>query len=327
MNDKRHSTFNQMTFTYDNCFVCGCLLDNNNKSEEHIYPKWLQRKFDLWNQELILLNRSKISYKNLKIPCCKNCNNIMSKKLEMPIEQAVSKGYDEFIKLDKKIIFQWLNKLSYGMLFKELSLKREMSNRDSSTIYTSEELEKHKMQHLFLKSSILDVNYVNNPWSILIFKIGPDSEQKYWAYDNPYTQTAFIRMNDIGVICHLMDNGANELFFKNNIEMRELLDKTLHPIQFKEICAKFLYKASLLNCTPLYTIINNNDDDVSTVISHEMSGILFDEWSQIKYSEALFFLLGPENIDYNDIYYGGDLVVSFLTNEEGEFKDIYAVKR
>lgn len=38
--------FDQMTFTNDRCFLCGELLTDDNRSKEHVYPKWLQNKFN-----------------------------------------------------------------------------------------------------------------------------------------------------------------------------------------------------------------------------------------------------------------------------------------
>ena len=75
MDNEKYYPHNQMTFTYDKCFLCGSDLKSENYSVEHIFPKWLQNKFRLWNQELILLNGTAIKYRRLTIPCCKNCNS------------------------------------------------------------------------------------------------------------------------------------------------------------------------------------------------------------------------------------------------------------
>lgn len=318
-----YDPFEQMTFTNDKCFLCGCLLDENNYSEEHVFPKWLQRKFNLWDKELILLNGTTIRYKNLKIPCCKKCNNTMSMKIEKPIERGVSQGYGEIIKIDEQVIFQWLNKISYGLLFKELSLKAQISNVNSDPIYDAKSLKEHKMQYLFLRSLISNTTYVNNPWSILIFKIDPDTEESYWANDNPFIKVFFIRMDDIGIVSHLMDNGYNKGFFLEYQEMRGLLNKTLHPIQFAEICAKFIYKSSLFYRNPFYTTIFDGNHNPNTIIAHDLSGHGYKEWNQEEYAHVLSFYWKKWGYDFNDIYKGNDLVSSFLRNEDGTFKDFF----
>src|SRR5262249_35334617 len=59
----------------ETCFLCACALNNANRSDEHVIPRWLQREFNLWDQRLTLLNDTDIPYRQLTIPCCTRCNN------------------------------------------------------------------------------------------------------------------------------------------------------------------------------------------------------------------------------------------------------------
>jgi hypothetical protein len=320
MND--FNPFDLMTFTNDRCFICGNLLDGDNYTQEHIYPKWLQRQFNLWDKELVLLNESKIKYRNLKIPCCIKCNNILSNEIEKPIREALQRGYSDFIKLDRDIIFKWLNKLSYGMLFKELSLKTDLSDNSSSSIYTPEMLKLHQMQFCFLKSIINKSQYCDKPYSILIFKLNTNSNDQYWASDNIFTKTFFINLNDIGIIAHLMDNGSQEENFMHYNDMADLLTKVLHPIQFRELCAKFLYKTSLYIGDPFYTLLYDNDGNIKTIVSHNRSWIEYNKWDQKMYAKVLSHYLKPWGIKFSDIYIDEDHVMSWLRNEDNSFKVI-----
>lgn len=318
----KYDPFDLMSFTYDRCFICGDLLDGENYTQEHIYPKWLQRQYNLWNQKLVLLNESSIKYRNLTIPCCRNCNNILSNEIEKPIKEASERGYSEFVKLDHDIIFKWLNKLSYGMLFKELSLKVDMSNNFSNSIYTPEMLKLHQMQFCFLKSIINKSEYIIKPYSVLVFKVKATSKKQYWASDNIFTKTFFMNFNDIGIIAHLMDNGSQEEYFMNYNEMAELLTKELHPIQFRELCAKFLYKSSLFKRDPFYTLLYDNDGGIKTIISQNISWIEYDEWNQEMYAKVLANYLHAWGISFPDIYVDENHVMSWLRNEDNSFKVI-----
>lgn len=316
--------FEQMSFTYDRCFLSGEMLTPDSYSVEHIYPKWLQGKFDLWNQELILLNGTKIKYRNLTIPCCKECNNILSRNIERPVERAVDAGYDEFIKLDRKVIFQWLNKISYGMLFKELSLKVDIRNPQSPTIYSEEYLKQHQMQYLFLKSVVDGSVYIDKPYSLLIFKLRlEDTDSRYWAADNPFLKTFCMRMNDIGIIAHLMDNGYQEDFFMEHPDMAEFLGKELHLIQFAELCAKFLYKSSLFYRNPFFILSFNQEKKLENIMPQPISGDAFREWSQEEFAHCLEFYWERWGLKFEDIYKGNGLVITYLRNEDGTFKDFY----
>ena len=327
INHQKNNPFGRMTFTYDNCFLCGCQLTKENYTVEHIIPKWLQRKFDLWNKELILLNDTSIKYKNLTIPCCKNCNNILSKKIEKPIMTGVTQGYDQFVQIDEHIIFQWLNKISYGFLYKELSLKENLSDKNSNPIYRAELLKEHEMQYLFLKSIISDTTFVNNAWSILVFKIDPHIAEPYWASDRLFLKTFCIRMADIGIIAHLMDNGYSKDFFLEHEPMKELLGKTLHPIQFAELCSAFNYKASLFLLNPSYTTLFNLDFEPITIISHELNGIGYAEWDQKTYAHTLASDLVNWGCDFDGLFRENSTVYTFLRNEDGTFKDLLSNDR
>lgn len=315
--------FDQMTFTNNRCFLCGELLTDDNRSKEHVYPKWLQNKFNLWNASLILLNNTPIRYKDLSIPCCKRCNGIMSNKIEKTVQHLVDGGYDAFIECNKEIVFQWLTKISYGILFKELSLKFDRSNPDSEPIFDPEDMKERKMQYMFLKSIINETTFHNKPYSIFVFRV-KNNKAHYWAWENPFIHTFCMQINDIGIVACLMDNNLNEQFFLQYEKQRNLLDQHLHPAQFLEVCAMIVYKASLLYKRPFYLMHYNDDGSPVDIISIDMSGYLFESWNQEEYGRLFGALLRDNHyvLDAGDAYQGNDLVCSILFDEDGNFVDM-----
>lgn len=314
--------FERHSFSEDNCFVCGISLNDDNRTKEHIYPKWLQRKYNLYNQRLVLLNGTDIKYKDLTVPCCKKCNEIMSSKIENPMKKAVEGCYSEFIGLDRTIIFQWLNKLSYGMLYKEQSLRIDRSDKNSEMITNPEVLNNLKMKYMFLKTIISDAQFVETPFSLLIFEIDYNEQDPYWGHDGFAIPVFFMTLGDIGIISHMADNGYNEAFFKDFPDHKELLDYMLHPIQFRELCARFFYKSTLFVRDPAYTIILDGDQNPNVVISHGMSGIGYEDWDQEQYAQYLAHFLSPWGITFEHAYKENGLVISFIRNEDGSFKNI-----
>lgn len=317
-----YNPFEKMTFTYDKCFLCGCELSDDNQTDEHIYPKWLQNMFNLWNKKLILINGTSIKYRHLKIPCCKSCNGIMSELFEKPIERSVKGGYDKLITLDRNTIFLWLNKLSYGMLFKELSLDICRKEPERGKIFAAEYLKENHLQYLFLQTILTKASFTGNPYSMLIFKIDPCDEEEYWAFDNPFLKTFFIRMNNIGIVSHLMDNGFNEAYFLQFPELEQLMHYSLHPIQFAEICAKFLYKSSLFYRNPSYIMMMDDDQKPEMILSPGMSGYGYDDWSQEEYAKILSSFWEPYGLRIDDIYKDDNQVLSFLHREDGTFNSV-----
>lgn len=309
-----------MPFDNDHCFLCGALLTEANRTVEHVYPKWLQTKFNLWNQHLILLNQTSIPYKNLVIPCCKRCNSHMNKTIETPLMEAAEAGYDAFVELDKQKIFQWLCKLSYGILFKEMFLKLDRSKHTSGTILNKEDLKEEQTTLLFLQSMLTNANYEGHkPYSIMIFRLHGYEDDPYWASDNPIVHTFFMRIGNIGIIANLMDNGVNEEIFMGDPQMRSLTKQTLHPIQFAEICAKFFYKSYLLSVTQSNVFLLNELGIPEMVLGISSSICEERDWSQEYYAKILAYYLTPWRIDFEMLYREGGLVRTFLWNDNGEF--------
>jgi len=109
------STLIEFDLTKDNCFICG----NRATTVEHIIPKWLQRKFNLWDQKIEVPNLTTVKYKQLVVPACKRCNNEIYGKLE----EKMSKN-----EADEKDIWRWANKIHFGLRLKDSFLDFDRKN-------------------------------------------------------------------------------------------------------------------------------------------------------------------------------------------------------
>ena len=200
----------------NHCFLCGRKLDKNNCTREHVFPRWLLNRFNLWNKKLILLNRTPIQYKDINIPCCIKCNNEYLGNIESLIEKASEEGYEKFSKLPKKKIFLWLQKIFYEILYKELSLLFDRKNKKGGRIIDKETLERYRTCHLFLQGARIQVKFHKPyPWSIFIVKLQEydQKELNFDFQDNILFLTIAIRMGDIGIIACLQDNNTQEQVF------------------------------------------------------------------------------------------------------------------
>src|SRR5262249_3025796 len=95
----------------DTCFICACVLDDTNRTAEHVVPRWLQERFSLWNKRLFLLNGTSIPYRQLTIPCCFECNNQRLCPLENRISNAIATGYEAIRQLPPLDLFRWFAKI------------------------------------------------------------------------------------------------------------------------------------------------------------------------------------------------------------------------
>lgn len=312
--------------SHDNCFLCGDYLTVNKKTIEHVFPKWLQRDFELENQPLALLNKTWIFYRQIQIPCCKRCNGTFLSQLENDISTGVRAGYDNFMKTVSKLrIFQWLQCLLYKILYKEVKLANDRSNSNSQTILLPYDLASLRLSHLFLRSIDKQVIFKNFfPVSIYIVrtKILPDRQLNFDYIDATPEHCIGIRMNDIGIIGILRDGSLHETLLKPQF-LHKILDKTFNPIQFRNLFAKCLYPQTFFNDPFEYHITVSGKDTVE-IHAHlkqderQKGSYVYAPGDPDRYAEILASVIGtePEKIKLPDGSVG-----SFFFDTNGNWKD------
>jgi hypothetical protein len=322
--DDFYNPFDAMSFTYDRCFLCGHPLENE-KTNEHVFPKWIQQKYHLQNRRLFLLNRMEIPYRKLTIPCCPSCNTQYLSRVENVFKQYFEKGFSEFMGLNKLTIYQWMGKIFYGLLFKELSLLIEPSDPTQGFITNPELLQELRTLHTFLQSVRMPFDFVGfRPWSIFLVETHSYGDERDFDYhDEIFTLTFSIRLGDIGIIACLEDNGAQEDLFSDYFAKFKGIK--LHPTQFDELVAHVTYKAHLMNRVPKYIMmLPRREGDKVMVMSPSLQGYstspIFNDWKQRDYAAHLYLQWSKYGIRFEDIFKEPDMVLSNLIDEDGTVK-------
>lgn len=305
--------FEKENFGREVCFLCGEKLNSKNRSDEHVIPKWVQDRFDLWNKKLELLNGTDIPYKKLKIPCCKSCNNNYLSELERKISLATLSDADALRVLDDKMIFQWLSKIFYGLLYREYLLPLDRTSPDSGPIIPKELLKEYKLHHLFMQSIRVPMEFNELPASIFIFDIQNDQDVfDYDFKDDLNLMTISIKLGKIGIIAVLQDGGAQSNIFLDYSE--KFFDSTLNIMQFKELTSIIFYKAYLLNRSPKYVITGDNDKII--VLQLPLKGIsgvpIYNKWNQKNYAVYLSEVTG---LPLEEVFIPPDKTISWLFDE------------
>jgi hypothetical protein len=108
----------------DCCFICGVKPSAAAFNDEHVIPDWILRRFDLHSDEDWSPEPGDLTYSGYKIPCCENCNLLMSEVLEIPISKLVGQGYnavaDHLCREGSWLLFTWL-----ALIFLKTHLKQE----------------------------------------------------------------------------------------------------------------------------------------------------------------------------------------------------------
>jgi len=147
--DTQTNIFERLSLTNEKCFLCG---SGESITQEHVFPKWLQHRDGLFDRELTLLNGAQIKYRQLTIPCCRDCNGIYLGKIEKQISQAVTSGFHGCTGLPDLVVYQWAGKIFFGILRKELTLLADRKDTAAGPIVSEKLVESFSSLHLFLQS-------------------------------------------------------------------------------------------------------------------------------------------------------------------------------
>lgn len=234
------------------CFACGG--EPTTGQGEHIIPRWAQRRFDLSNQTLTLLNGTRIPYRQLTIPCCQDCNNGFLRDIENGIVAYLEKP--NFSDLSARItIGRWLCKIFIGLLVKETSLLIDRKNPSKGSILSEDFLQEFLQAQFILQSArkrtVFHSLHGAYPFTLYLYRIEPDDA--FGEFDlstNLVGQSIAIRLGRVGAV-FVNDGGLQ--FEAGQRGPLNLDSRKLHPVQFSEVVARVYYKATLRDATHSYT--------------------------------------------------------------------------
>tara|TARA_R110001583_G_scaffold104770_1_gene252185 strand:+ start:621 stop:1721 length:1101 start_codon:yes stop_codon:yes gene_type:complete len=284
------------------CFQCAENLNDENISKEHIIPKWILRKFDLFNHSVTLPNGTPYKYKDYVTPCCKNCNGFLSRELEAPLSKTLGNGYDYFKEhIDESLlhrVFFWLATIFTKTHIKDQSLRMTLDRRGgASTIAESMQHDWESFHHTYTMNRALYTNAGYSSYCIgSIFVTRVDSvgaKKKFDYYDLSYAQTAGILIGDIGIIVVFGDAGAvwQELYEP----LLSKLSDSVTSIQLRELIARFACcNLHIKNAPKFSTLSSSENPSFPTYISCSLShpSPLFHEYNPKILGGLMDHLLG-----------------------------------
>jgi hypothetical protein len=297
--ETRKSVFDiidQHTFSATVCFLCAKRLNKRNRTDEDVIPKWLQRQFALQNQTVTLLNKTKLRYRELKIPCCTSCNNHHLSKLENRMKKGLfpTSGTPHVSKHD---LFCWLAKIMYGIIYRELHLPVDRAQPDLGPIADKRGLDSFRNMLLMLHSVRVRFHCgdLDFPASVFVFNLAQPATvaARFDLRDDLENKAIALRLGTKGILA-VFDGGVQELVVGDLF--RKDGRRTLHPVQFEELAAKLFYKASLLDSSTKYLFAESGRHyDVAVMCGEGYSSRpLFKDWNMDEYAKYLsLFTLHP----------------------------------
>jgi len=200
------------------CFVCSQPAD----SEEHIVPKWLQRRFDLWNQRISLPNGTSMPYRQLTIPACTHCNGTVLSPLEKRIESGSFSDSD---------IWKWANKIHYGLGFKDMFLDWDRKNpgyKIGTVVRQDDPLERDRH---FLHSIAGHFRTDPDPFGS-VFRFSFEKPQGFFLAHFLHSKSICISLSAIGCIVFVTDGQALQRDVATSTDYASCPKSTLEDMLF-----------------------------------------------------------------------------------------------
>lgn len=252
----------------NHCFVCGSELDSQNRTDEHVFPRWLSRKYNLMNplsSRIVIPHEKPIKY-SAKLPCCYQCNQVMGNLLEKVIHNAIAfdGAYDNAVHLSQNTWFYWANKISYGLAcYENYLVGRNVKNKACAQPISEGKLLKQSFGRMLLKNLVRNGIEEEALGSVFVFNI-TDSEENFFGYKESLNGMFEIILGKIGVLVGLHDGNClrKKLQTEDIVKRDELSTKDFRKLY--QFCDKCLEKTINL---PRYYI---NFDDSSGKTEYEI---------------------------------------------------------
>lgn len=310
-----YNPFIHFSFNKETCFLSG----EKSNTLLNVFPNWLSERYDLDKKPIKLLDESIISYGSIMVPVSEKTEEAIQ-ELENEISEAFTAGYEKVKQLEEIKLFQWIGKLVFGMIHHEVSAGMRQQQASGEPFNFSPVLtRKFTSFHSMLQSLIRPMVFEGvQPWSIKIFPV-KNAVETFGYRDEINTLTFSLRMNDFGIIACLQDNGSSLNYHKETLEKTE--GRTLHPIQFEELCGRLFYSSYLFNRLPEYTFLPLEDAVyIDSMPFYSISGKpLFDPWQVKTYGQVLENFWKPWGLTLFEIIKDPENPVSFLLNRQKDF--------
>jgi len=255
-------TGRDMALDHNHCFLCGIELTAVTRTDEHVFPRWMQNDFELWDQRLTLLNLTGVRYRQLTIPCCKECNEFWLGRVEQEVSLAFRTGTTAVENLDRTLLCLWMAKIYYGLRFKELALPMDRKEPSGRAIVEREQMARHSELHHILQATRERVRFNRIPGSVHVFRAQvPAAPQLRFDYrDLRFAPFLALRVGPTVVVASLLDWEAIGRIEDPYFDVADQLE--LHPWQFHEVAAHAAYRALRFNLRFGYITIPKTDHDV-----------------------------------------------------------------
>ncbi|GAA4392597.1 hypothetical protein [Hymenobacter koreensis] len=316
-----YDPFARMQFGAPNCFLCGTELDLAIDTIP-VFADWLMDRYGLHEHPIHLLDQSSSTLGEMRIPCCPTCRTQHVGPLEARVEAATATSPEGLRELDAQTQFLWLGKMFYGIFVNELErekaplIKPRYPLSENRALFT-----RFRSFFQVLQALRVPMRYDDfTPGSVFVLNVATGPDDPAFAYDDDLATMVFsIRLGNVALISCLLDNAILLDVMRRVYD--DARPRPLHPVQLAEFKARVYYGAYLLSAVPEYfprPLKPGDEELVMDTFLDDITGVVFNPWSNMAYGQALEDLWRPWNIGLADIMRNPAQPLSYLYDAEGE---------
>lgn len=227
------------------CFICGARPGSRPFSDEHIFPEWLLRHFNLFDRKITLPNAGTVRYGRYTVPCCAECNELLGETVEQPISEVVKKGRDaiaDYLTSGYLLnMFVWLGLIYLKTHLKDRAHRVNLDRRKGDDMIADE----YDWAHLHHIHSVVRCFYTDCEvqreaiGSCLAVPVNANIPSERFDFADLYlAQTMMLRLDDVGLFAVFNDSGGAMGYFW------QVLQKITGPVselQLREILVELAF--------------------------------------------------------------------------------------
>ena len=275
----------------DACFVCGASPRDKPFNDEHIIPRWILRRFGLFDKEITLPSGERRHYRGYRVPCCIDCNSLLGDTVETPVSQLLDGDFaDVARRLDEpalRLLFTWVSLLFFKVHLKDRSVRLHKDPRLGLEVI-GDAYDWGDMHHLhavarapYTKASLLSEAI----GSLQAFEMTGELTNDGWDYlDFTFDQTVIVRVGRIGIVATLNDSTAAESAWSDRLDV---IDGPISELQLREIGAMFALANRDLIERPVFSTLVY--DKTIVMIAGQRPSLRLKDFEPEAFGHALLF--------------------------------------
>jgi hypothetical protein len=229
------------------CFVCGAKPTDVPFNDEHVIPKWLLRRYNLFALSVVLPNGTSVRYDRYTVPCCEACNTLMGRVIEEPMRCVIEGGYNSVHAYQERYgilnFYVWMGLIFLKTHLKDRKLRAHLDMRKGVTPI-AEELQYdwsglhylHTLTRCFTTDAEISTTALGSFFAIRVQQQVP--EDVFDFGDLYAAQSIMLRMGDFAFLAAFNDGGGAVEFLKLKLQR---ITGPISSIQLRELAAELAF--------------------------------------------------------------------------------------